>query len=70
MEITCTIPNDGPVEVQVQDMTGATLLRQEYTATRGNNTFSLTNLNNLAKGTYVVLVIQDRIVGIGKVLKE
>ena len=70
MEITCTIPNDGPVEVQVQDMTGATLLRQEYTATRGNNVFSLTNLNNLAKGTYVVLVLQKSVVGIGKVMKE
>ena len=70
MEITCTIPNDGPVEVQVQDMTGATLLRQEYTATRGNNVFNLTNLNNLAKGTYVVLVVQKSVVGIGKVIKE
>jgi hypothetical protein len=70
MEITCTIPNDGPVEVQVQDMTGATVVRQKYTATRGNNVFSLTNLNNLAKGTYVVLVVQESVVGIGKVIKE
>jgi hypothetical protein len=70
MEITCAIPKGGPVEVQLQDITGATLLRRKYTAIRGNNVFSLTNLKNLAKGTYIVLVVQEGVVGIGKVIKE
>ena len=49
---------------------GATVIRQKYTATRGNNVFNLTNLNTLAKGTYVVVVVQEGVVGVGKVIKE
>jgi hypothetical protein len=70
IEIICTVPGSAPVEVQLQDMTGATLLRQKFTATKGANVFSLTNLSNLAKGTYVVVVVQEGVVGVGKVIKE
>ena len=70
IEVICTVPASAPVEVQLQDMTGATLLRQKFTATRGANVFSLTNLSNLAKGTYVVVVVQEGVVGVGKVIKE
>lgn len=71
MSIACTIPNNGPVEVQIEDVTGATLLRRKYTAGKGNNVFALTGLDNLAKGTYIVLVVQDAlVVGVSKVIKE
>src|ERR1700759_1874907 len=66
MNITCTIPNDGPVEVQIEDITGAVILRRKYMAARGNNVFTLTNLDNLAKGTYIVLLIQNGPVGVSK----
>ena len=69
MEITYVVPSSGPVEVQIQDMTGAVVIRQKYTATRGDNVFMLADLNGLAKGTYVVRVIQAGTVGIRKVIK-
>ena len=70
MQITCTVPGSAPVEVQIRDITGATVIRQKYNATKGNNVFNLTNLNTLAKGTYIVLVVQEGVVGVGKVIKE
>ena len=69
LEITCTLHGSAPVEVQLRDMTGAILIRQEYTPNKGYNVFTLTNLNGLAKGTYVVRVVQGGTVGIRKVVK-
>ena len=69
MEITCVVPGSGPVEVQLRDMTGAIVIRRKYMANKGDNVLMLGNLNGLAKGTYVVLVVQAGTVGIGKVIK-
>ena len=71
MEIKCTVPSNGPVEVQFLDMTGATLIRQRYTANKGNNIFTLTNLDDVAPGVYVVRVVQSGVtIGIVKALKK
>ena len=69
IEITCNLPGSAPVEVQLWDMTGTILLRQQYAAGKGSNLFTLTNLGGLAKGTYVVRVVQAGNVGVGKVIK-
>jgi hypothetical protein len=58
------------VEVQLQDVTGATLIHRTYTATKGDNVWTLTNLEALARGTYLVRVVQGGAVGIGKVIKQ
>ncbi|TDX02316.1 arabinofuranosidase catalytic domain-containing protein [Dinghuibacter silviterrae] len=70
LDITATVPNGGPVEVRLLEITGVTLLRQEYTATKGGNVFTLTNLSRLSPGMYIVQVIQGGVVGVGKVVKE
>lgn len=71
MQIKCTVPNNGPVEVQFLDMTGATLIRQKYTANKGNNIFTLTNLGDVAPGVYVVRIVQSgATIGIVKALKK
>ena len=70
IEITCTVPGSGPVEVLLQDIEGATLIRREYTANKGGNVFRLTSLNGLAKGAYIIRVLQGGVVGIGKVIKQ
>jgi len=71
MQVKCTVPNNGPVEVQFLDMTGATLIRQKYTANKGNNIFTLTNLGDVAPGVYVVRIVQSGVtVGIVKALKK
>ena len=69
MKITCTLSGNAPVEVQLLDMSGALLVRQQFSASKGNNVFTLTNLNGLARGIYVVRVIQGGSVGVGKVSK-
>ena len=69
MEITCTLPASGPVEVLLLDMTGATLIHREYTATRGDNVWWLKNLNGLARGMYIVQVRQGGTVSIAKAIK-
>jgi hypothetical protein len=69
IEINCTLPGSAPVEVQLLDITGAMLIRQQYAASKGSNLFTLTNLGGLAKGTYVVRVVQAGNVGVGKVIK-
>jgi hypothetical protein len=69
MEITCTVPGSGPVEVLLRDMAGITLIHRKYTANRGDNVWRLTNLNGLAQGIYIVQVLQGGRVGIGKVIK-
>lgn len=69
MEITCTLPGSGPVEVLLRDMAGITLIRREYTANKGSNLWRLTDLNGLAKGIYIVQVLQGGTVGIGKAIK-
>jgi hypothetical protein len=61
------VPN--PFENDLE-ITGAILMRQGYTATKGENVFNLTNLNRLSQGIYIVLVMQGSVVGIGKVIKE
>jgi len=53
------------------DMTGATLIRQKYTANKGNNIFTLTNLGDVAPGVYVVRIVQSGVtIGIVKALKK
>ena len=69
MEITCTVPGSGPVEVLLRDMTGVTLIRKQYIANKGNNVWRLTDLNRFAPGIYIVQVLQGGRVGIGKVIK-
>jgi len=69
MEITGTVPVSGPVKVLLRDMAGVTLIQQQYTANKGNNTWRLTNLSGLAKGIYIVQVLQGGTVGIGKAIK-
>ena len=69
LQVICTIPNNGPVEVQLQDMAGATLIRQKYTVNKGANILKLTGLNGLARGIYLVRVLQGGAVGVGKVIK-
>jgi hypothetical protein len=70
IEITCTIPASGAVEVQLQDIAGATLVRRQYTAKKGVNVWRLTNLDQLARGTYILRVVQGAAAGIGKVIKQ
>ncbi|GGA84703.1 T9SS type A sorting domain-containing protein [Puia dinghuensis] len=70
LEITCTVPNSGSVEVLLQDVAGATLIRRKYTANKGDNVLRLTNLNGLAQGIYIVRVVQGGTVAIGKVIKK
>ena len=70
MEITCTVPVSAPVAVLLEDMAGATLLRWDYTANKGDNVFRLTNLNGLVKGAYIIRIVQGGAVGIGKVIKQ
>lgn len=71
MEVTCTVPNSGPVELQLLDITGAALIRQKYTANKGTNTFKVPISKGLAQGMYIVRVVQDGgAVGVGKVIKE
>jgi hypothetical protein len=70
MEISCTVAGSGSVEVQLQDITGTTLIRRKYIATKGDNVWKLTNLDRLARGTYIVRVVQGGVVGIGKVIKQ
>jgi hypothetical protein len=71
MEVKCTVPNNGPVEVQFLDITGAALIRQKYTANKGNNIFTLTNLGDVAPGVYIVRVVQSGVtIGIVKALKR
>ncbi len=70
MEITCTLPGNGLVEVLLQDMAGATLIRREYTVNKGDNMLRLTNLNGLARGTYIVRVVQGGAACIAKVIKQ
>jgi hypothetical protein len=69
MEITCTVPRSGPVEVLLRDMTGVTLIHRNYTANAGDNVWRLTGLDGLAKGVYIVQVLQGETMGIGKVIK-
>ena len=70
MEITGSVPHSGPVEVLLRDMTGVMVVHQRYTASKGGNVWKLTNLDGLAKGVYVVRVLQEgATVGIGKVIK-
>jgi len=69
IEITCTVPVSGPVEVLLRDMTGVTLIHRTYTANKGDNVWRLTDLNGLARGTYIVQVLQGATVGIGKAIK-
>lgn len=70
LDITSIIPNSGPAEVRLLEVTGITLMRQEYIANKGENVFKLENLNGLSPGVYIVQVMQDGVVGIGKVVKE
>lgn len=70
MEITCTVPGSGPVEILLRDIAGVTLVHRRYTASKGGNVWRLTNLDGLAKGVYIVRVLQEGgTVGIGKVIK-
>jgi hypothetical protein len=69
IEIACTLPGSAPAEVQLLDMTGAILLRQQYAVAKGSNVFTLTNLGGLAKATYIVRVVQAGNMGVGKVVK-
>jgi hypothetical protein len=46
------------------------LIHRTYTATKGDNVWTLTNLEALARGTYLVRVVQGGAVGIGKVIKQ
>ncbi|HLZ85902.1 MAG TPA: T9SS type A sorting domain-containing protein, partial [Puia sp.] len=70
MEIDCTLPAGGPVEVQLRDMAGVILMRREYTANKGENVFRLTGLNGLAQGMYIVRVVQGGLATIGKTIKR
>ena len=70
LEIIGIVPDSGPVEIQLLDMTGTILMHQGYTANKGENVFTLTNLNRLSQGVYIVVVMQEGVVGVGKVVKE
>ena len=71
MEVKCTVPNNGPVEIQFLDITGATLIRQKYTANKGNNIFTLANLGDITPGVYIVRVVQSGVtIGTVKALKR
>ena len=70
IEIVCTVPASGVVEVQLQDTTGATLVRRSYTAIKGDNVFKLTAPDQLPGGTYLVRVVQEGAAVIGKVIKQ
>jgi hypothetical protein len=72
LEITCNVPSGGTVEVLLQDITGATVIHGKYSAAAGVNTLTLSNLNELARGVYIVRVVQEGTgtVGIAKVIKE
>lgn len=70
VEIVCTVPASGAVDLQLQDMTGTTLIHRTYSATKGDNVWKLTHLEGLARGTYIVRVVQGGAVGIGKVIKQ
>ena len=67
--ITCTLPAGGPVEVVLNDAAGATLARRKFTADKGGNVFRLTNLAWLARGVYIVRVLQGGVAGVVKVTK-
>jgi len=69
LEITCTVPASGPVEVLLRDMAGVTLIHRNYTANKGSNVWKLTDLNGLAQGMYVVQVLQGVALGISKAIK-
>jgi hypothetical protein len=68
--ITCTLPANGAVTVLLQDMTGTTVMSSNYTGIKGNNVLMLTNLTKLARGMYIVRVMQGTATGIGKVMKQ
>jgi hypothetical protein len=71
LEISGNVPNGGPVEIRLVELTGDVLLRQAYTAVKGQNVFQLRNLGRLPAGMYFVLVLQaGGVVGVGKVVKE
>jgi hypothetical protein len=69
IEITCTVPGTGPVDVLLRDMAGVTLIQRKYTANKGENVWRVTDLDGLAKGVYVVQVLQGGAMGIGKAIK-
>ena len=69
MEITCTAPASGPAEVLIRDITGVTVVHQQFTATKGENVWWLRNLNGLAQGVYIVQVRQAGTVGVAKAIK-
>jgi hypothetical protein len=69
LTITSNVPASGPVEVRLVDMTGATLVRQTYTASKGVNVFRLTNLKGLSRGMYILKIVQNGTAGIGKVIR-
>lgn len=69
LEITCTVPASGPVEVLLRDMSGVILVHRKYTANKGDNVWRLTNLSGLAQGVYIVQVLQGGMMGISKVTK-
>ena len=70
IEVTCTVPVSGRVEVLLQNMTGVTLVRREYIAKKGDNVLKLTDCNQLAQGTYIMRVVQGGAVAFGKVIKK
>jgi hypothetical protein len=55
----------GTVDVQMFDMSGRTVLKRQFAASRGDNKFSISDLASLKPGTYI-LEIQFQ----GEILRE
>jgi hypothetical protein len=65
-----SLTNNGPVMVQLVNMTGAVTFERQMEGNKGANTFTYSDDQNLKVGTYVLRVIKDGEVVTTKIVKN
>ena len=59
MDVTCFIPETGPVKIQVYDPSGMLIRTENFSATSGSNIYVIKDLETNKKGTYTVNLIYN-----------
>jgi uncharacterized repeat protein (TIGR01451 family) len=70
MQINLSLKKDQPVRIKISDARGQSVLQQDHSCARGNNSIVINNLSALPPGMYLVEIVADGSSSTRKVLKK
>ena len=70
LDIFVTIPHASNIELRLVDVAGKTVYNRTVKAIQGFNTFTISDLNKLSNGTYILQIISDDSMAYEKLVKQ